>query len=178
MKTDSPGSAIFTLSARANHASPFVDAEVADRDAVHHDHNNDKVTTDQVQAAVRLFWQTWISKSAGSLVDAYATNAMTFRAGSVTIEPGYMGTAQRSREYFHEACILHLELGPIEVILLNDTTAVAVYTFQFHALNRAIPSAKENLKEESIPNGRATQIFRRGHDGKLRILHEHMSGAV
>ncbi len=176
MKTDFPESARFNVSARTDHASQLMGAEVADRDAVRRDHG--KVTPEQVQAAVRLFWQTWMSKSADSLVDAYATNAMTFRAGSVTIEPGYMGTAQRSREYFHEACILHLELGPIEVILLNDTTAVAVYTFQFHALNRAIPSAKESLKEENIPNGRATQIFRRGHDGKLRILHEHMSGAM
>jgi len=157
-----------------------MDAEVVGQEANGHDNDHDraKVTPEQVQAAVRRFWDILLSKSADSLVDAYATNGLTFRVGSVSIEPGFMGIAQRSREYFHEACMLHMELGPIEVILLNDTTAVAIYTFQFHALNRAVASAKENLKEETIPNGRGTQIFRRGHDGKLRILHEHMSSAV
>lgn len=176
MKTDSPNSVRFDISPRANHASRLMDAEASGRDAAAQDYG--KVTPEQVQAAVRSFWDILMAKSADSLVDAYATNGMTFRVGSVSIEPGFMGSAQRSREYFHEACMLDMELGPIEVILLNDTTAVAIYTFQFHALNRAVASSRENLKEESIPNGRATQIFRRGHDGKLRILHEHLSSAV
>ena len=176
MKTESTESTRFGISVRANHASQMMESEVADKDANGHDHA--KVTPEQVQDAVRRFWHVMLSKSADGLVDAYATNGMTFRVGSISIEPGFMGTAQRSREYFHEACILQMDLGPIEVILLNDTTAVAIYTFQFHALNRAVASARENLKEESIPNGRATQIFRRGHDGKLRILHEHLSSAV
>ncbi len=174
MKTDSPDSARFDISARTNHAPQFMGAEVAGRDAT----DQEKVTPELVQAAVRRFWDIMLSKSSEHLVDAYATNGMTFRVGSVSIEPGFMGIAQRSREYFHEACILHVELGPIEVVLLNDTTAIAIYTFQFHALNRAVASARENLKEESIPNGRATQVFRRSPDGKLRILHEHLSSAV
>src|SRR5258708_3545929 len=161
MKTDSPDTARFDFSARAHHVPQLVDAELAGRDSTVHE--NGKVTAEQVQAAVRHFWDVWMAKSADALVDAYATSGMTFRVGSVSIEPGFMGIAQRSREYFHEACIMHLELGPIEVILLNDTTAVAIYTFQFHALNRAVASAKENLKEETIPNARGTQIFRRGH---------------
>ena len=174
MKTESTESTRFGISVRANHASQMMESEIAGRDAA----APERVTPEQVQAAVRRFWDILMAKSADNLVDAYATNGMTFRVGSVSIEPGCMGTAQRSREYFHEACMLHMELGPIEVILLNDNTAVAIYTFQFHALNRAVASARENLKEETIPNGRATQIFRRGHDGKLRILHEHLSSAV
>jgi ketosteroid isomerase-like protein len=174
MKTDSPESARFNVSARADHASQLMGAEAAGRDST----GPARVTAEQVQAAVRHFWDIWMAKSADALVDAYATNGMTFRVGSVSIEPGFMGIAQRSREYFHEACIMHMELGPIEVILLNDTTALAVYTFQFHALNRAVVNSRENLREESIPSGRATQIFRRSPDGKLRILHEHMSGAM
>jgi ketosteroid isomerase-like protein len=174
MKTDSPNAARYDISARANHPPHLTGGEAAGRDS----NGQEKITAEQIQAAVRQYWDIWMAKSAAALVDAYATNGTTFRVGSVSIEPGFMGIAQRSREYFHEACIMHMDLGPIEVILLNDTTAVAIYTFQFHALNRAVASAREGLKEESIPNGRATQVLRRSHDGKMRILHEHISSAV
>src|SRR5260370_37553632 len=139
---------------------------------------SEKITTDQVRAAVRSFWEIWKAKSAEGLADAYSTNSITFRAGSVSVEPGFMGIAQRSREYFHEACSIEYELGPIEVVLLSDTTAIAIYSFYFHALNRAMAAAHGTLQEEVVPYGRATHIFRRDPDGKLRILHEHVSNAV
>src|SRR5258708_37910068 len=65
---------------------------------------SEKITTDQVRAAVRSFWEIWKAKSAEGLADAYSTNSITFRAGSVSVEPGFMGIAQPSRAYFHEAC--------------------------------------------------------------------------
>ncbi len=138
----------------------------------------EKITNDQVQAAVRSFWEVWKAKSAEALADAYSTNSITFRAGSVSVEPGFMGIAQRSREYFHEACTIEYELGPIEIILLSETTAIAIYSFYFRALNRAMAAAHGTLQEEVVPYGRATHIFRRDPDGKLRILHEHVSNAV
>src|SRR5258707_3908256 len=138
----------------------------------------EKITNDQVQAAVRSFWEVWKAKSAEALADAYSTNSITFRAGSVSVEPGFMGIAQRSREDFHEACSIEYQLGQIEVVLLSDTTAIAIYSFYFRALNRAMAAAHGTLQEEVVPYGRATHIFRRDPDGKLRILHEHVSNAV
>ncbi len=66
---------------------------------------SDKITADQVRTAVRSFWEIWKAKSAEALADAYSTNSITFRAGSVSVEPGFMGIAQRSR-YRHR----HLQL--------------------------------------------------------------------
>jgi ketosteroid isomerase-like protein len=138
----------------------------------------ERVTPDQVREAVCSFWETWKAKSAEALADAYSTSSVTFRAGSVSMEPGFMGIAQRSREYFHEACSIEYELGPIEVVLLSETTAIAIYSFYFRALNRAMAAAHGTLQEEIVPYGRATHVFRRDPDGKLRILHEHVSNAV
>jgi hypothetical protein len=56
--------------------------------------------------------------------------------------------------------------------LIGDSGAVASYNFQFHA-NRAAALGK--TEEEDIKNGRATQVFMLDVDGKLRIVHEHLS---
>src|ERR1700686_5359415 len=71
MKTDSPDSARFDISARATHPPQLMEAEAAGRDSTGRE--NDKVTPEQVQAAVRRFWDTWMAKSSDHLVDAYAT---------------------------------------------------------------------------------------------------------
>jgi ketosteroid isomerase-like protein len=57
--------------------------------------------------------------------------------------------------------------------MLEDSAAVASYTFQFHAV-RTTATGK---MEENIRHGRATQVFGYDPDGKLRIFHEHFSVA-
>jgi ketosteroid isomerase-like protein len=138
--------------------------------------HSQRVTPDEVRAAVSSLWDAWTAKSSAELADAYAFNSVSFRVESVTVEPGFKGIAQRTREYFHEACITNMELGAIEVVLLSETTALAIYAFHFRALNRA--TARGTLQEEEISHGRVSQVFRRDPDGKLRILHEHCSSAV
>lgn len=134
------------------------------------------LTAADIRAAVHEFWQRWRSKSVDEFSSAYATSSLCFRANSVTAEAAFLGIAQRSREYFHEACIMEMDLGPIEVILLNETTGIAVYTFHFRAVNRAL-AAGGKLEAEDMPQGRATQVFCRNGEGKLKILHEHISSA-
>src|SRR5260370_7353682 len=80
---------------------------------------SEKITTDQVRAAVRSFWEIWKAKSAEGLADAYSTNSITFRAGSVSVEPGFMGIAHRSREYFPEPSTLQHQLPPIQPAFLH-----------------------------------------------------------
>ncbi|HLJ87335.1 MAG TPA: hypothetical protein VKZ53_10970 [Candidatus Angelobacter sp.] len=141
-----------------------------------------RVTVEEVRDAVHRYWNIWQAKSSEELIEAYALNSTTFTAGSLQAEPGFIGVARRSREYFHETCILKIELGPIDVTLASEVMGLAVYTFTFHAANRAVASASasygENSQEEHIPHGRATHLFRRESDGKLRIVHEHFSNAT
>jgi len=68
---------------------------------------------------------------------------------------------------------MKVHLGAIEVVMLGDESAVASYTFQFHATKVANLLGKG--KEEDIQQGRATQVFTRDVEGKLRIVHEHLS---
>jgi hypothetical protein len=134
------------------------------------------LAAEDIRTAVHSFWERWRCKSVDGFSDAYATSSICFRANSVTAEPAFLGIAQRSREYFHEACIMEMDLGPIEVVLLNETTGIAVYTFHFRAVNRAM-AAGGKLEAEDMPQGRATQVFCRNGEGKLKILHEHISSA-
>jgi hypothetical protein len=88
-------------------------------------------------------------------------------------EPGRLAAARRQREYFHKNANILATTGPVEVILLGDRAAVATYTFTFHATR--IGGATGNVSEEDIRHGRATQVFILDHDGKARIVHEHLS---
>ena len=68
---------------------------------------------------------------------------------------------------------MKVQLGAIEVVVLGESAAVASYTFQFHASKVANLLGK--AAEEDIQQGRATQVFTRDVEGKLRIVHEHLS---
>lgn len=132
-----------------------------------------KISVEQVKGEVHRFWNTFSSKDAQGLADFYSPEASVFSSVASRSEPGRLAAARRQREYFHARASLRASVGAIDVVLLGDHAAVASYTFQFHA-SKVASSITENV-EEDIKNGRASQVFAYDPDGKLRIVHEHLS---
>lgn len=132
-----------------------------------------RLTTDEVQAEVRRFWSIFAGKSPEGLKGFYAGESSVFGTSSTRAEPGSLAAARRQREYFTPQTTMKVQLGTIEVVMLSESSAVASYTFQFHATKVANLLGKG--QDEDIRQGRATQVFIRDVEGKLRILHEHLS---
>lgn len=132
-----------------------------------------KLTVDEVQAEVRRFWSVFSGKAAEGLKGFYAGESSVFGTNSTRAEPGSLAAARRQREYFTPQTTLKVQLGTIEVVMLSESSAVASYTFQLHASK--VASGVGKAQEEDIRQGRATQVFARDVEGKLRIVHEHLS---
>src|SRR3954462_95145 len=130
-----------------------------------------KINADQVKAEVQRFWNVFVNKDADQLTDFYAAEATVFSSLSSRPEPGRLAAARRQREYFHARAALRASVAALDVVVLNDTAAVASYTFQFHAMRNAGTASQI---EENITNGRATQVFILDLDGKTLIVHEHL----
>jgi len=126
-----------------------------------------------VRAEVTRFWNAFITKSIDTLEDFYAHESSVFGSVSNRPEPGRLAAKRREREYFQVDSVLRYQLGNIDVVMLSDASAVACYTFQFHATK--LPGAAKRT-EEHIGGGRATQVFSVDPgDQKIRIYHEHLS---
>ena len=131
------------------------------------------LNAEQIRAEVRRFWQVFEAKQADALADFYAHESTVFGSASTRPEPGRLAAARRQREYFHRQATVKAEAGVIDVVLLGDTAAVASYGFKFRATGVAGALGKQ--EDEDITSGRATQVFALDPDGKLRIVHEHLS---
>lgn len=134
-----------------------------------------KVSADDVRSEVTRFWNVFTAKSTELLEEFYAPDATVFASVGNRAEPGRLTVARRRREYFNKQTSVKVQLGPIDVQLLDEVGAVATYTFKFHGLGIVAGSNKD--VEETIDNGRATQVFIVDGEGRLRILHEHLSAA-
>jgi hypothetical protein len=62
----------------------------------------------------------------------------------------------------------------IEVNILADNVAVATYTFRWYATSM-FETAMVTTSDKAVRDGRGTQVFVLDPDGKLRIVHEHLS---
>jgi ketosteroid isomerase-like protein len=133
----------------------------------------DKLYPEQVEVEVRRFWTVFMDRNAEALMDFYSAESSVFSSVNARSEPGRLAAARRQREYFHKNAAIRATTGAVEVVMLSDHSAIASYTFQFHAAR--IEGADKHTAEEDIKNGRATQIFILDHDGKIRIVHEHLS---
>jgi ketosteroid isomerase-like protein len=132
-----------------------------------------KLTSEAVQAEVNRFWAAFTSKEPEMLTEFYAPQSSVFSTSASRAEPGRLAAARREREYFNSQTTIRSDIGPIEVTMLADDVAVAVYTFQFHATKVSGVFGKNF--EETIKVGRATQVFTLDSDGNLRVIHEHLS---
>jgi ketosteroid isomerase-like protein len=132
-----------------------------------------KVTAEEVREAVKRVWDANTSKGTEALAAMYATGSFVFTTDGVRPEPGKLVAMRREREYFHKDTSLQVDLGPIEVHILSDQAAVAYYTFNLRVKQKQISPGK--FADEDIPTGRITQVIQRQSDGKLLVLHEHLS---
>lgn len=133
----------------------------------------EKLTAEQIKAEVHRFWNSFSNKMSDQLMEFYAPEASVFGSSSTRSEPGRLAAARRQREYFHAKSTIRATPGLIDVVMLGDYAAVANYTFQFHASK--VAGSFGAAVEEDIRNGRASQVFAYDPDGKLRIVHEHLS---
>jgi len=134
-----------------------------------------KVSADEVRSEITRFWNVFTAKASELLEEFYAPDATVFASLGNRAEPGRLTVARRRREYFNKQTSVRIQLGPIDVQMLDDFGAVASYTFKFHGLGIVAGSNRD--AEETIDNGRATQVFILDPEGRLRILHEHLSSA-
>jgi ketosteroid isomerase-like protein len=132
-----------------------------------------KLTIEQVKAEVHRFWNAFASKDSQALVRFYSAGATVFNSTSSRYELGLLSTARREREYFQRNTKIKVELGEILVVVMGEhaESAVASYTFHFHASNLALAGGGV----EDIQQGRASHVFAYGPDGNLCIMHEHLS---
>lgn len=134
-----------------------------------------KPSPDEIRSEVTRFWNVFTAKSPELLEEFYAPDATVFASFGNRAEPGRLTVARRKREYFNKQTSVRIQLGPIEIQMIGEHAAVATYTFKFHAMGIVIGGKKD--AEEAIESGRATQVFILDSDGRLRILHEHLSSA-
>lgn len=132
-----------------------------------------KLTVEQVKGEVLRFWNVFMEKNSDALMNFYAPDSSVFSSISARVEPGRLAAARRQREYFHAKSTVRSTTSNVEVILVSDTAAVANYNFTFHATKVAAGVAQ--TAEENIKQGRATQVFRLEPDGRVLIVHEHLS---
>lgn len=134
------------------------------------------LTRAAVEAAVSQYWKVSTSKKAEEQQACYAENAMVFATTSKRLEPVRLVWLRRQREYLAGDAKMKVQLGNIDVEILDGDHAVAVYTIRLDAEEVAKPSADgQKRSEEHIQLARVTHIFQRGSQGALKIVHEHIS---
>jgi ketosteroid isomerase-like protein len=134
-----------------------------------------RITAEDVRSEVARFWNMFTAKATELLEEFYAPDATVFSTSGNRTEPGRLTVARRRREYFNKQTSVRVQLGLIDVQVLTDAMAIASYTFNFHGLD--VMSASHKNGEETVEYGRATQVFIVDPEGRLRIVHEHLSSA-
>ena len=132
------------------------------------------LTPQEVRDCVREFWEAFTKQSQNKFQDLYSTTATCFAADGRRGEPARLMWVRREREFFGPRSSVGAKLGVVNVQVLAPALAVASYPFHFSII-RVLPNG--NRVEVEVPYGRATQVFRRDEDGKLLIIHEHLSSA-
>jgi ketosteroid isomerase-like protein len=134
------------------------------------------ISIDEVRSRVQTFWRAYCSQSKEEFEQFYFPDATVLEFDGRRIEPGRLMVARRLRELFPEMSSVSAELGPIDVQIVEPDIAVACYGYHFRVV-RLMANGKRYLSD--IPLARTTHVFRRDENGRLRIIHEHMSaGAV
>lgn len=133
----------------------------------------DKVSTEQVRAAVQRYWDAIGKKEKDKLAGFYANDAIVFMADARRTEPARLIIERRGREFFDTQGSAGAQIGTIDVVIPSDDVAIATYGYHF----RAVRLRGTSRFQIDMPGARATQVFRREPDGELRIVHEHLSAS-
>ncbi|MBV9087188.1 MAG: nuclear transport factor 2 family protein [Acidobacteria bacterium] len=131
----------------------------------------DTLSAEQVRLHVMQFWKAFNTGSIELLSDLYSPHASVFSPGADRFEPGRVAAIRRRREY----ATAKVEAHPrqIEVTLIGEHAAIAYYNFTSQVTGMTTDVAE--ARNYTIQHGRASQVFALESDGKLRIIHEHLS---
>lgn len=87
-----------------------------------------------------------------------------------------MVLVRRRREYMAGSGKMKVDVGHIDVEMIGTNAAVAAYTMQLYAEKELAPAvARSRFSEEHLKDARVTHVFVRQNDGRLKIVHEHIS---
>jgi ketosteroid isomerase-like protein len=129
------------------------------------------ISPDQVRTEVRRFWDTFKRKSQADFESMYLPDATVFASTVPRSEPARLTVARRMRQFFGPKSKIEIDLGSIDVQLI-DNIAIASYSYSFRGAE--VRNDGTSVDHE-VPAGRGTQIFQLDGQNKLRILHEHFS---
>ena len=132
------------------------------------------VTPQQVRDCIREFWEAFTKQSQNKFQELYSPTATCFAIDGRRGEPARLMWVRREREFFGPRSSVGAKVGMVNVQVLAPALAVASYPFHFSII-RVLPNGSR--VEVDVPYGRATHVFRRDQDGKLVIIHEHLSSA-
>jgi hypothetical protein len=134
-----------------------------------------KITAEQIQAAVRRYFGAMSDQKPGELVKMYAYEATTFNPFNQRAELGQVAAARLEREYFKPFTHFHAEItSPIEVQFLAENVAVASHTYRSFAKSLEDP-VRGKRYNRSVLDGRGTHVFLIDSEGKLTLVHQHLS---
>ncbi|HLJ89889.1 MAG TPA: hypothetical protein VKZ53_23980 [Candidatus Angelobacter sp.] len=135
-----------------------------------------QTTKQDVESAVRTYWSVTAAKDAEKQQEAYSEEAFIFTSSSRRLELARLVSMRRQREYLAATTKLRVEVGsPIEVALLGSNSAIAAYTLHFHTEQMPTNGSITKSQEEHLKNARVTHVFQCDAEGRLRIIHEHIS---
>ncbi len=134
-----------------------------------------KITVQQVQNAVRRYFETMANKIPGELSKMYSYDAVVFGPYGARQDLGRVWATVRDREYCQPESTYHFEFtSPIEVQILADNVAVATHTFKSIATNVKEPILGKALNRK-MADGRGTHVFVLSPEGELLLAHQHLS---
>src|SRR5215471_16503005 len=133
-----------------------------------------EVTPDQIRLRVQEFWHAFTGQAKDNFQELYSPTASCFAIDGRRGEPARLMWVRREREFFGPRSSVGAKVGMVNVQVLAPALAVASYPFHFSII-RVLPNGSR--VEVDVPFGRVTQVFLRNEEGKLLIIHEHLSSA-
>jgi len=134
-----------------------------------------KISSEDVRKEVHRFWAILSGNLADKLEEMYSPTAIVFTGKAKRSESAKLMAARRSRKLPGPALASVAEVGSMDIQIVGNDVAIAAYTYSFNTQKILVNGSKVQI---NTLLGRATQIFQRGEDGALRIVHEHLSAAA
>lgn len=128
---------------------------------------------------MRRVWELFASKKIDQWQSFYADVTSVFGTASKRPEPARLAVLRRQREYLTSVTKVVVHVGKVDVEIIGPDCAVAAYTMQLDAEQIArLSAAGQKDHQEHLENARVTHVFQRDSDGRLRIVHEHISATA
>jgi ketosteroid isomerase-like protein len=134
----------------------------------------DPLTSERVRRAVQEFWDAFSQQQKNRFQELYSPTAVCFAADGRRSEAARLMWVRREREFFGPKSAVGAKVGAVSVQILSPNLASASYGFHFSMIRVLANGTRAEIE---VPLGRATQVFQREPDGRLLIIHEHLSSA-